>query len=210
MLGLVYLTCHNYICSHDPCKSVCDLSPSTINVTGIVFTLWSFWQYLFLAGIQASPVCTSRYFLLHVLFGSTSPKRILYPSAKFLSVISVLSVKMLIIISLVSNTGTVTIVPMCSLTLIFFGCNPCVEWVSCIDLRKDFQDFSFAYLLKVEDQVYSVTRWQISSYIYKLALCFMIISCSITWNLITAVVHCNIAFWMPLNSSSSIIEKLYC
>jgi hypothetical protein len=39
-----------------------------------------------------------------------------------------------------------------------FGCNPCVEWVSCIDLRKDFQDFSFAYLLKLGDQVYSVTR----------------------------------------------------
>jgi hypothetical protein len=46
-----------------PCTSVCDLSPNTINAIGIVGHLVNT-QYLFLAGNQASPVCTSLYFEL--------------------------------------------------------------------------------------------------------------------------------------------------
>jgi hypothetical protein len=75
-----------------PCKSVCDLSPNTINGTGIVGCLVTA-QYLFLAGNQASPVCTSLYFKLQGLFTSTSPVNTLYPFAKFESVMSNGSVK---------------------------------------------------------------------------------------------------------------------
>ncbi len=43
------------------CRSVCDLSPNTINPTGMSVL---FWQYLSLTGSHASPVCTSPYLLL--------------------------------------------------------------------------------------------------------------------------------------------------
>jgi hypothetical protein len=109
-----------------PCKSVCDLSPNTINATGIVGCLVTA-KYLFLSGNQASPVCTLPYFKLQGLFISTSPVSILYPSAKFESVMSNGSVKRLIIISLVSNTGTVTHELSCNLTIQLVGLSPLVQ-----------------------------------------------------------------------------------
>jgi hypothetical protein len=109
-----------------PCKSVCDLSPNTINATGIVGCSVNM-QYLFLAGNQASLVCTSAYFELQGLLISTYPVSTLYPSAKFVSVIGNLSVKRLIIICLVSNTGTVTLEPSCNQTLQLVGLSPCVR-----------------------------------------------------------------------------------
>jgi hypothetical protein len=45
-------------------------------------------QYLFLAGNQALHVCISPYFELQGLLISTSPMSMLYPSEKFVSVIS--------------------------------------------------------------------------------------------------------------------------
>ncbi len=106
-----------------PCKSVCDLSPNTINATGIVCYLVTV-QYLFLAGNQGSPMCTLPYFELKGLFISTSPVSTLYPFAKFKSVMSNGSVKRLIIISFVLNTGTVTYELSCSLTIRLVGLSP--------------------------------------------------------------------------------------
>jgi hypothetical protein len=106
-----------------PCKSVCDLSPNTINTTCIVGCSVTV-QYPFLAGNQASPVCTLPYFEFQGLFILTSTVSTLYPFAKFESVMSNGSVKRLITISFASNTGTVTYELSCNLTIQLVGLSP--------------------------------------------------------------------------------------
>jgi hypothetical protein len=106
-----------------PCKSLCDLSPNVINATGIVGCLVIV-QYLFLADNKVLPVCTLPYFELQGLFISTSPVSTLYPFTKFESAMSNGSVKRLIIISFVSNTGTVTCELLCNLTIQLVGLSP--------------------------------------------------------------------------------------
>ena len=57
-----------------PWRSVCNLSPNTINATGIDGNQVSFgWKYLLFAGSHASPVWTSPYLELWGLFWSTVP-----------------------------------------------------------------------------------------------------------------------------------------
>ncbi len=56
--------------------------------------------------------------------------------------------------------------------------------------RNDFHDCNFVFTKKSGEDVYSFTKLQMLPNICKLALCFMIKSCSITWNLFPALGRC--------------------
>ncbi len=66
-----------------PWRSVWDLSPKTINPTGMLSPLLFGLQNSSLAGNQALPVWISQYLLLSSWFSSISPVNTLYPGAKF-------------------------------------------------------------------------------------------------------------------------------
>ncbi len=170
-----------------PCKSVWELSPNTMIATDM-FAFPSFPpQYLFRAGNQASPVCTSPYYLIRWIHHVYITCQNIVAFCKFTFRHQSVIRNMLIIISLISNTGTVTSVPAWSCTFTLVGLNVCVWFASSIDLRNDFLDCNFEWWLKFGEDVYSLTRWQILSYICKLALCLLIKLCSMIWNLFMAM-----------------------
>ena len=68
-----------------------------------------------------------------------------------------------------------------------FGRSEVVLYVSSNDRINDFRGISLALIVKSGDDAYSLTRLQISSNIPKLALCFIIISCSWIWNSLFAL-----------------------
>jgi hypothetical protein len=121
-------------------------------------------------------------------------------------------VKRLIIISLVSNTGTVTYELSCNLTIRLVSHSPWVQQVSLMECKKDFWDGSFVITEQSGDAVYSFTRLQMSSKICKLALCFIIESWSIIRNQFEAFVCLGEGLLTFMNSSwnsSSLMSSVF-
>ncbi len=141
-----------------PCRSVCDLSPNTINPTGMSVL---FWQYLSLAGSNASPVCASPYLFLAGWL-STSPVHTLYPSAKFFLFITLGSVNKVIIMCFVSKTGTVKNELLFNLRVPLIGWSALELNVFCLEVSSDLLLLNLANLSKLGEEMYCLNRWQIS------------------------------------------------
>jgi hypothetical protein len=167
------------------CRSVWDMSPNTINPTGMSVL---FWQDLSLAGSNASPVCTSPYLLLAGWL-STLPVSTLYSHAKFFSFITLWSDNKLIIMCLVSKTGTVPNELLCNLTVPLIGQSALEFSVFCVEVRSDLLLLSLANLSKSGEKMYCWNIWQISSYWSKLVLCFMKRSFNKIWDFVTAIIQ---------------------
>ncbi len=145
-----------------------------------------FWQYLSLAGSHASPVCTSPYLLLAGWL-STLPVNTLYLSAKLFLFITLGSDNKLIIMCLVSKTGTVTSEFSCNLTLPFIGWSALELSVFYVEVSSALLLLNLANLSKLGEEMYFLNRWQISSCRSKLALCFIRRSFNKIWNFVTAI-----------------------
>ncbi len=144
---------------------------------------------------------------------STLPVNTLYPSAKFFSFITLGSDNKLIIMCLVSKTGTVTSELLCNLTVPLIGQSALGLSVFCVEVSSDLLLLNLANLSKLGEEMYCLNRWQISSHRSKLALCFIRRSFIKIWNFVTAINQIcgqtdELLSTMSSFNSSSLLTKL--